>query len=216
VRAEPDGFDAQGRTRSFAAALATIGASQPSAPLGRIAWLGAPLDNTDPILVIPAKPLLADASEQDQRLATLLRRQLQGRTVLIGGDLNGQGDRHTTPLSRISGEPMLGVMIHAHLVAQYLDGRRLIPIEPHLELGGIFALSAVGFLIGWTLYHTRLLTGIVPMLVLATLDATLFGLWRLTIPFASLALGWLIGVVLGRSLRWWRERTFRNRRTGAN
>ena len=38
------------------------------------------------------------------------------RTVLIGADLDGQ-DRHPTPLSLITGAPMLGVAVHVQILA---------------------------------------------------------------------------------------------------
>jgi adenylate cyclase len=214
VRSEVDASTEPGRMTSFAAAVAWLSGASVKRSVGRIAWLGTPTDNSDTFLVIPAGVLLAESSEQEKRLAGLLRSQLAGRIVLIGGDLSGQSDRHATPLAKLNGEPMMGVLIHAHLVAQYLDGRRYVPLEPLAELASVFGLALAGFLIGWRFFQTGLLTGIVPMLALACLDAGLFSSLRITVPFASLAIAWLAGVFTGRTARWSRERIHRNRAEG--
>ncbi len=215
VRTEIDAVDGRGETKSFAAALASLGGASIVRSAGRIAWLGRPADGADAFLVLPAGVLLADASEPQKRLAELLRVQLAGRIVLIGGDLAGQSDRHATPLAKLNREPMLGVMIHAHLVAQYLDGRRYRQLEPLAELAGIFLLTFTGFLIGWRLFRSRLLSGLAPMLALTLVDVVLFMSFRMTIPFASLAIAWLAGVFSGRSAGWSRERIDRRRAKGA-
>jgi adenylate cyclase len=215
VRAEADRPGERGRADSFAAVIAAAGGAAAEVPAGRIAWLGTPADGSDTFLVVPAGTLLADKTEPERRLAGLMRAQLAGRVVLIGGDLSGQSDRHATPLSKVHSEPMPGVLIHAHLVAQYLEGRRFHPIAPLAELASVFAISLAGFFIGWRFFQTGIVVGVVPMLALAVLDAALFAGLRLTIPFASLAIAWLIAAFSARTARWWRERTFRNRLQGA-
>ena len=215
VRAEADRPMEEGRGDSFAAMVASIGAGAVPPPAGRIAWLGTPADGSDTFLVVPAGTLLADKIEPERRLAALMRAQLSGRVVLIGGDLAGQSDRHATPLKKLDGEAMPGVLIHAHLVAQYIDGRRFHSIAPLAELASVFVISIVGFFVGWVWYRTGIALGIAPMLALAALDAALFAGLRLTIPFAGLAIAWLVAAFFGRSARWWRERTYRNRLQGA-
>lgn len=76
-------------------------------------------DNEHPVFtMLPidlfALPELADA------MAPLVR----DRLILIGADLS-MVDRFATPLTRLTGEDTPGVAIHAHLLAQRLDGRRL-------------------------------------------------------------------------------------------
>jgi adenylate cyclase len=53
-----------------------------------------------------------------------LARQIAGRYVLIGGDIK-DADDFLTPMSRMSGKATKGVAVHAHLLAQALDGRLL-------------------------------------------------------------------------------------------
>jgi adenylate cyclase len=61
---------------------------------------------------IQAIPLLGDA----------IRDQIRGRYVLIGGTIKDQDD-YETPMSRASGRWMKGIEVHAHMLAQQLDGR---------------------------------------------------------------------------------------------
>jgi adenylate cyclase len=51
-----------------------------------------------------------------------MRSQIEGRYVLIGGDIQDQDD-YETPMYRGSGQMTKGLEVHAHLLAQLLDGR---------------------------------------------------------------------------------------------
>ena len=46
----------------------------------------------------------------------------EGRYVLIGGDINDLDD-YATPMTRFTGRMMKGLEVHAHMLAQQLDGR---------------------------------------------------------------------------------------------
>jgi adenylate cyclase len=54
--------------------------------------------------------------------AELLANEVKGRFVLIGGDLPDI-DQFDTPASRLTGEPMTGLKVHATMLTQLLDGR---------------------------------------------------------------------------------------------
>ncbi|HLL59741.1 MAG TPA: adenylate/guanylate cyclase domain-containing protein [Allosphingosinicella sp.] len=54
--------------------------------------------------------------------AAALRPMVEGRYVLIGGDIQDQDD-YETPMSRSTGQLTKGLEVHAHLLAQLLDGR---------------------------------------------------------------------------------------------
>ena len=54
--------------------------------------------------------------------ASALQPMIEGRYVLIGGDIQDQDD-YETPMSRDSGQLTKGLEVHAHLLAQLLDGR---------------------------------------------------------------------------------------------
>jgi adenylate cyclase len=54
--------------------------------------------------------------------ASALRPMIEGRYVLIGGDIQDQDD-YETPMSRSTGQLTKGIEVHAQLLAQLLDGR---------------------------------------------------------------------------------------------
>jgi len=54
--------------------------------------------------------------------AAALRPMIEGRYVLIGGDIQDQDD-YETPMTRDNGRLTKGLEVHAHLLAQLLDGR---------------------------------------------------------------------------------------------
>ena len=130
------GTDVQG----FAAGLAGSAAPTEASELWRINWRlpqsnGAPVFQKTPAHVLP----LMQANPQ------ILQTWYQDRIVLIGADLPQQ-DRHVTPLSLLqSGAATAGVEIHAHLIAQLLDGT----VVHELSLAGrsgyvlLFSVAAV-------------------------------------------------------------------------
>jgi adenylate cyclase len=59
---------------------------------------------------------------QDPAMAGALRSQIAGRLILIGGDITDI-DQFETPLYASSKKPMTGLEVHAHMLAQLLDGR---------------------------------------------------------------------------------------------
>lgn len=74
-----------------------------------------------PSFAIDSLPLLGEA----------LRDRIEGRYVLIGGNIKDQDD-YETPMSRRTGRWMKGVEVHAHMLAQRLDGRMRPTVPPGL------------------------------------------------------------------------------------
>jgi adenylate cyclase len=54
--------------------------------------------------------------------ASLLANEIKGRFVLVGGDLPDI-DQFEVPATRLTGEPMTGLKVHASMLTQLLDGR---------------------------------------------------------------------------------------------
>jgi adenylate cyclase len=73
-------------------------------------------------------------------LGAALKDQIEGRYVLIGGNIKDLDD-YETPMSRRSGGWMKGIEVHAHMLAQQLDGR-LPPGVPGVVLW-LIALAVV-------------------------------------------------------------------------
>ncbi len=143
-----------GAMPSFPAMVArAVGVEAPDRPM-RIAWRGSP-DAVRP----------AFATYPAHAVAALPAAWLAGRIALIGLTIPGS-DAHRTPLSVATGATA-GVEIHAHALAQILDGRPAPQAGPGLE-----ALVAVG---------------------MAGLGA---GLARLRLPLALKALGSILGLAV--------------------
>ena len=71
-------------------------------------------------------------------VAPALRGQIEGRYVLIGGDIQDLDD-YETPMTKVTGEMMKGLRVHAHLLAQVLDGRM-----PDVIPGWALWIAAIG------------------------------------------------------------------------
>ncbi|MGZ8349870.1 MAG: adenylate/guanylate cyclase domain-containing protein, partial [Allosphingosinicella sp.] len=69
-----------------------------------------------------------------------VREMIAGRYVLIGGDIQDL-DNYETPMTRFTGRWMKGIEVHAHLLAQLLDGR--LPAAIPLWVLWVAAIGAV-------------------------------------------------------------------------
>ena len=127
-----------------------------------------------------------------------VREMIRGRYVLIGGNIYDNDD-YETPMTRFTQRWTKGVEVHAHMLAQQLDGRMPAPIPPWaLWAGAILAVAAGAFsslldIHGWKL---ALVLGVQIVLIAAlpfwlqasdvdTIDLPAFG-W---------AVGWLLAFV---------------------
>ena len=62
-------------------------------------------------------------------MAEAMRSQIEGRYVLIGGDIQDI-DVYETPMTRLDGALTKGIEVHAHLLAQLLDGKMPGAVPP--------------------------------------------------------------------------------------
>lgn len=165
----------------------------------RIAWLRSRSDASMSVFrTVPAIALLDAAREPDGPVATALRAALADKIVLIGGDFPDL-DLHLTPLRVAGDERMTGLEIHAHMLAQLIDGRRIthtpLTAEPLLTAG----LALVGFLYGYLIGIGRLAYPLgVGLLILA--DLAVFSGLRTILPFTMALTAWLAGAWAGRNI----------------
>ena len=135
---DPEMVVAGERIPSLAAALAAaVGASVPEGPI-ELAYRVAPSHETPPFVVVQA-----------HNVARLPPTLFAGKVVLIGSDLP-HSDRFRTPLSAAIGEtggPVSGVLIHAHALAQLMDGRKAPRGSFAVEVALVVALVFVGLAI---------------------------------------------------------------------
>jgi adenylate cyclase len=99
-----------------------------------IAWR---LPKSEEYPVFSKLPIDLFASE----LAPAMQSQIEGRYVLIGGDILDLDD-YETPMYRGNGQMMKGLEVHAHMLAQLLDGRM-----PRNVPGWALWLAAAGVVI---------------------------------------------------------------------
>lgn len=187
---------------SFAEALAR-GTGVATLPASRrIPWLRAP-GGSDTFLSIDADAVLAAQAEPNGVLARALEDQINGRIVLVGVDMLGR-DRHPTPLSAVDGGDMLGVAIHAQILAGLLDGRTLSELGPT----GVSALAGtgtlLGFLLGWFAARRRLvLSLLIGMGIVVLMGVSAMVLWQFKaiVPVAAIVAAFVGAAMAGRLIR---------------
>ena len=128
-------------------------------------------------------------------LGEALRPAIEGRYVLIGGDIRDI-DQYGTPMSQFTGRRMNGMEVHAHMLAQQLDGRMpaLIPGWALWLAAGL--VVAAGMLTG--ALEVRGWRLVLAMLVQVALIAFLpFQLQAMDVDTIDLpAVGWGVGWLL--------------------
>lgn len=138
----------------------------------------------------------------DPATAPLLAEQIRGAHVLIGGDIV-DSDQFATPVSGlpdpISGEarPMIGLEVHAHMLAQILDNARgRVPTGGTLWMAAILAVAAgaISTLVNRAPWVTAAMLA-VQLALIAVLPFWLQdrGIDTLGLPVAGWAGGWLLG-----------------------
>lgn len=170
----------------------------------RVAWLVGPGYDTQPFLMVSARHFLpgADGARQKE-----LAERIKGNIVLTGTHMP-TFDRHDTALSALSGDKMLGVMIHAHIIAQLLDGRYFYELAGQPRLAFLAAVALVGFLLGWAVRGRRAswVNLSIATAILVGIDAASYYFLRIVLPFTLSLYVWFISVILGehlRTLTWW-------------
>jgi adenylate cyclase len=179
---------------SFAARIAEVDGKQDAGVGGRMAWLRRPLNNADTIFTVNGTSALDKGP-----VGTAVRERLQGRMVIVGGGFPDR-DRHRTPLFPGDGQggsnTIHGVFLHAHALAQILDGRyvREIPVWPVVLL-----VSMAGFMLGAHFQHRGFnwISGTMWTSVIIALDLFLFWQFRWIVPYVAAVTAWLVGGVAG-------------------
>jgi adenylate cyclase len=198
--------------KSFARLMVESGGYSPADDTRRIAWLREPVDGSDVFLTIPAEALLGPAEDPEVKAA---RASLKDKIVIVGGLLPDL-DQHLTPLTTRTLQKMAGVVIHAHIAAELIDGRNIYQLEVGslvLRLG-LAVLTAFGFIIGWTyrLKRQGILLSSLATIVIIAIDTIAFWQSRIILPIVLALLAWFMGEFSGHWLgRWLGHRPDRTR-----
>jgi CHASE2 domain-containing sensor protein len=190
---------------SLSSRLARAGGWNDAEPPDRIGWLLPPKDGSDTFLSINAHDLVKATPEQNAG-------RLKNRIVLIGGDLYTL-DRHWTPLSIRTKRQMVGVEVHAQMVAELIDGDRSYrELEPQTRTGFLLMLAALGIFLGLRFQERRFdfLDWRVVSFGVIAMDLLSFKFLHLVLPFTHAALTWGAAVTAGthfpRAIAWIRGR----------
>jgi adenylate cyclase len=158
------------------------------------------------------KPLLADRPVfaslpvdlfGDPDTAAALKDAIAGKIVLVGADLP-EADRFITPFTRLSGNTTPGVELHAVLIAQALDGKRLDLLPPVLLWVLALLAVALGSVTGGLDAGARLLGPLVvgEIFLLGWLPYGLQnqGFDTYGLPCAGLGVAWLMALMASGTL----------------
>jgi adenylate cyclase len=120
---------------------------------------------------------------------------ISGRYVLIGGNIKDEDD-YNTPMSRGTGRWMKGVEVHAHMLAQQLDGRMRPPLPLFVLWANALALVIAGgisSLLDWRGWRLALV--VAAQLVVIAVSPFLLQDWGLDtygLPAFGAALAWAL------------------------
>jgi CHASE2 domain-containing sensor protein len=147
--------------------------------------------------VIPAQMLLDAQTERGPEWASL-GRGLRNRIILVG-TVAPNMDQHQTPLGVLTKSLATGVEVHAHLIAQLLDGRYFADAGPLLLFGLLLSRSLLGFFAGARsrsrlTISTAVAGGAVGLLIL---DARMLDVSRIVMPITLLVIAWVVMFAAG-------------------
>ncbi len=181
-----------------AALASALGATVPSQTLP-LAYRFGPDSQTPPFRVFPA-----------HAVKLLPKPWLAGKIVLVGADLPNS-DRHRTPVSAFAGSGLNetpGVFIHAHALAQILDGRRAPGMAMGVEAWLVLVLAVIGVALAAvnTPVPVKVAAGLGGLAMLWVGGFALYKYAELMIPLLSPSLAYAFGGALGAVFLGHRER----------
>ncbi|MFS0736229.1 adenylate/guanylate cyclase domain-containing protein [Sphingomonas sp. 1P06PA] len=149
----------------------------------------------------PERPVFNSLSIElfeNPALADAMRDQIQGRYVLIGGDI-ADIDQFETPATRLTNQTTTGLEVHATLLAQLLDAKRLV-VTPYW-LVWLAALLVIACAAGTALLDVKpIVAGLLFVLQLALIAALPFWLRSLGVDTQRVpAFGWAVGWIVAFS-----------------
>lgn len=183
---------------SFAEAITRAAGLQP-AETKRIAWLVGP-EGKSPFPVVRAEALIAAA--RNPASGSDILSKIAGRIVLVGVNSPFQ-DQHSTPLDVRSGDKTPGLLVHAQMVAEAVDGRRVNELSPGQTQMLVLGMWLTGCVLSWlaSRHGFDFARWTLGTILFVAIDVMLFYRWRLVLPFTSGMVAWVLGVTAGQFLR---------------
>jgi CHASE2 domain-containing sensor protein len=181
---------------SFSSRLARAGGWKEEQPPDRIAWLLKPADGQPTFVTILAHDLLKATPEENAK-------RLKDRIVLIGGALFAL-DRHWTPLSLRDRKQMLGVEVHAQMLAELIDGDRSYgELGPYATKAFLLVLAVLGLTLSLRFHERKFdfLDWRVVSFGVVAVDLLSFKFLHLVLPFTLASGAWISAVAAGTHMR---------------
>ena len=184
----------------LAQALADIDGKKPAPESSLIYWrlppsaAGAELF---PEFVVPAHRD-RDGNQTRPVLPASWKSALAGKTVLIGGGFSDR-DKHMTPLTVATREAVLGIEIHAQILAQLLDGRSVHQIPWWAEFLVAALITGFGIVAAarWTISGSGIISTTIALVTVVAVGCFLFWYSSYLLPSATLFLAWALGLSAG-------------------
>jgi len=126
---------------------------------------------------------------------------LKGKIVLVGGGFRDR-DLHLTPLSVANDVKQHGVLIHAQILAQILDGRSVAILSTWKQVVLTTIVVLVGLWVGhrWRLSGTEWQSSALAFIVFVAASFAAFGILGVVLPTAAMFIAWPVGLFLGRRI----------------
>jgi adenylate cyclase len=186
-------------TDSFAQAMAKLAGAQVSSETQRIAWLLPATGASSPFLIVRGQDLLTAARDPATTANVAFLAKLRDRIVLIGGNFPFT-DQWSTPLSLRGGGKMPGVLVHAQMVAELLDGRQVNELSWRETQALLVGMWTAGCLMSWlaSRHGFRPSRWTLGAIFLVAVDVIIFARWRIVLPFTLGMAAWILGVTAGQ------------------
>ena len=157
-------------------------------------------DGKSPFPIVHAEALIAAA--RNPASGSDILSAIAGRIVLVGVDRPFQ-DQFSTPLGVRSGEKMPGVFVHAQMVAETVDGRRVSELTREQTRMLVLGMWLTGCVLSWlaSRHGFSFARWTLGTILFVAIDVLLFYRWRLVLPFTSGMAAWVLGVTAGQFMR---------------
>ena len=162
---------------------------------GLIDWL-LPSDSgleVFPTFIVPRHQPINNFSQMKNIFPDYIKSQFRDKVVIIGGMIAGT-DWHRIPMTISTGLEVPGAYIHAQMLAQLLDGRKIS------KASFVFS-SIVVFIATYLLYlavetigekHPEIIFEFLVIIGVVVFGTVMFDYYRINFPSAELGLAWLL------------------------
>ncbi|MEL6747291.1 MAG: CHASE2 domain-containing protein, partial [Pseudomonadota bacterium] len=167
----------------------------------KIAWQRPPADGADQFRQFPAEALLTIArlpAAFAGPAKAAIGAGIKGRIVMVGGTFADR-DRHPTPLAVVSAEPTSGVLIHATIATQLLEGRAIMEPAEGLDLLLIALVAGTAVWLGWrhAIKRFEFAIALIGALVLIAADFGIYAAFGSVLPLNTHWQVWALGLTAG-------------------